>query len=125
MSGTSRILSASTVSAPIPGQPNTVSMMMTPVMMLMVSSPIVVTMGMDAFLSAWIEAIFDTGIPRPRAAVTYGFASSSSIELRAIWVMRPIGRRERASAGRMTWAAVPKPGGRQPVRVGPRRGGSG
>ena len=58
------------MSAPIPGQPNTVSMMMTPVMTLMVSSPMVVTMGMAAFLSAWIDAIFDSGIPRPRAAVT-------------------------------------------------------
>ena len=65
MSGTSRILSASTVSAPIPGQPNTVSMMMTPVMTLTVSSPMVVTIGMDAFLSAWIEATFESGMPRP------------------------------------------------------------
>ena len=70
MSGTSRILSASTVSAPIPGQPNTVSMMMTPVMTLMVSSPMVVTIGIAAFLSAWMDAIFERRLPRPRAAVT-------------------------------------------------------
>ena len=68
MSGTSRILRASTVRAPIPGQPNTVDD--DHAGYDMVSSPMVVTIGMAAFFSAWADAIFEIGMPRPRAAVT-------------------------------------------------------
>ena len=41
-------------------------------------------------------------MPRPRAALTYGFANSSSSELRVNWVILPIALRDRAKAGKNT-----------------------
>ena len=85
-SGVSRIFRESTIRRPTPGHANTVSVRTLPPNTPASWVPMMVIIGINAFLKAWDVITIFSGIPFALAVLKYSCFNTSSIEERVVLV---------------------------------------
>jgi hypothetical protein len=109
-------------SRPMPGHANTVSVTTAPPSRLPNWSPVMVTMGMAAFLSVCLATTSVSDTPLARAVRMKSARSASSTAERVSRATEAMAKAPSVTAGRTRWASPPRPEvGRSPALSDTRR----